>query len=266
VTHRFSRRAGRRTDDGADPNLVAVLAILAAQPLSAWFDTEYTDGVTIESDAGTDRMTEIESRPISGQLQYSVPPVALSVAPALDVTANNKRVLSFTGGRYMGGLCSLAASFAGVATFTAVSLGSRSVGGSAIIRWSFGDSSGVDNRVTELSSSGNLDNRNRAVAAGNTSNLGAALANGDVRVFSTTYNATSYSTWMDGVLSINAAANTRSPTALDELWFGAQRAAGVITSFWRGMGGPIAICSGVLGTTDRQALESSFGAYYGHPL
>lgn len=264
----MGRRGARewpRRGDGqsvGDANLNAVLAIAAAQSLSAWFDPNWTPGATLVDDAGTERMTALQSRPISGQSQYSVPPVATSLAPATSTSPNGRRVLSFNGARYMGGLCSLAANFQGTAAFTAVSLSSRTASGS-MIKWSLGDSSGTDNRIARGHGGTNSDFMNRVAAGAGTAPTGLTVPINTVQVYSEVFTGTTVSAWLHGASSISAAANTRAPAALDELWFGAQRASGVISTFLAGIGGPLWICAGVLSDATRIQLQTAFGAYYG---
>lgn len=256
--HLWNRRTGA---DAAD----ALIGLLASRTISAWFDPDYTPGVALEDDLGIERCTEITSRPIEGQLQYSVPPVPLSVAPATATSANGKRILSFTGARYLGGLCSLAEEFVGTASYTAFALASRSVGGS-MVKWSLGDSSGADNRVARGQGGTNLDFMNRVAAGAGTAPGGIAVPANTPQVYSEVFTGSAVSAWLHGAVSINNVSNTRAPAVLDELFFGAQRAAGTITSFLVGLGGPLAICSGVMSTPDRQLAESLFGAYYGYPI
>jgi hypothetical protein len=258
-------RGGRRAQGASRSPLNTILGILAAQPLSAWFDPDWTPGVTIADDAGTPRMTSLQSRPISGQSQYVVSQGSLPLAPALSTSPNGRRLLAPAGAQYLSGAATLAAQFVGLAQYTAVavaSLGSTAAG--AV--WSLSENAATSNLVNHLTSNvTRLEQAQRIQAAAATTNLGSAVPIGVGRVLSAQYTGAAYSTWIHGVASIVASANTRAPAVLDELILCARRIVTVQT-FWTGLAGPLLLVSGVLSASTRQTLERSVGLHYGYPL
>jgi hypothetical protein len=262
-SRRFSRSA---SGEPVDANLAAILSILGAQSNGVFFDTAWDDGVDLVDDGGTERCVAVESRPISGQTQYTIGPqisIPLGLATALSPTG--KRLLVGAGTQYIIGAAALAGLFVGTAAYTAVSVASRT-NSATMVEWSFALSSVTDNRINHyVSAAGNVDGRQRTQAGAGTLNTGGAMANATLYVRSTTFSGAAYSSWMTGVASIVAQANTRAPAALDELILGAQRSGGTLASFWVGQLGPLALCSGVLSAPDRVALENAMRAYYGVP-
>lgn len=216
-------------------------------------------------------MTEMRSRPIAGQLQYDLGPVATPLGPAVSTTPkvgptdDGKRVLSFGGTQYLAGAATLAAQFVGLAPFTAVWLASRSVGGAAA-HWALDDVGATDNRIAQFLSGGDLQSSHRTAAGAQTSASGSVTVLNEVYVHSIVFDGAQVATWLDGVASIPPTANTRAPATLDELVLGAQRSGAALVAFMRGLGGVLWICSGALSTPSRQAVESAMGAYYGYPL
>lgn len=258
-------RPTRRTAAVVDPNLAAILSILGAQSVGVLFDPSWDDGVDLVDDGGTERCTAIDSRPIPGQTQYTISQGSVPFAPATTLSPNGRRLLVGAGTQYLLGAAALAGLFTGTAAYTAVSVTSRT-NSATMVEWAFGYSVGVDNRVSHyVSAAGNVEGRLRNQAGAATQATGSAMASSTLYVRSTTFSGSAYNTWLTGVASIVAAANTRAPAALDELLLGAQRAAGTLASFWIGSLGPLALCAGVLGTTTRQALEQAVRGYYGVP-
>lgn len=263
---RLGARLGTSVGIEGDPNLNTILSILGAQSVGVFFDPAYDAGVDLADDSGTERCTGIDSQPIPGQTQYTVLSPSVPAGGATFASPNGRRLLVGAGAQYLSGAAGLAAQFTGTTAFTAVTLGSRSAS-STMMMWCFGHSS-LDNRISQHhAAAGTADSRLRTQAGATTNNTpGSVLPLATVRTLSMTFSGSAISTWLDGVISLNAAANTRAPAALDTMVIGAQLSAGVVNSHWQGIFGPVAICSGVLSTPNRQALEHAVGAYYGYPF
>lgn len=265
---RLGARLGTSVGVEGDPNLNTILAILAAQSMSVWFDPAWDDGVTLVNDAGTDRITAILSRPISGQTQYTVSQASTPLGPAAIDSPNGKRVMSFAGTQYLQGAGALATLLQGSAGYSELQVGSRAVGAS-IGRWSAGlVAASPDNRIVHyLSGATGLTIRFRTAAGASTSNSGAVTTLNDPYVYSSTYSGSDYDGWLDGAPETltGGGANVRAPATLDTLAIGVIWASGAPANFWTGMQGGLLITS-QLSTPDRQAIEIAVGAYYGYPL
>ncbi len=265
---RRSARNDRRGGSGsrADRNAATILSILSAQSLSAWFDPAWTPGITLQDDSGTTRITAMQSRPISGQSQYTISQGTLSFGPAVSTSPNGRRLALFAGTQYLSGAPTLATQFVGTAAYTGVCVGTKTSGGTTVTRWAL-DHSSLDNRVVHSRDSSGFDSYLRTAAGAATSNgPGSAVTLNTPTTITAVYSSTDYSSWINGVASLTASANTRAPASLDLVMYGSRMSGGAASSMWFGTLGGLAICSGVLSSTNRQALERAMGAYYGYPF
>jgi hypothetical protein len=257
------RERARRASSTAEERLLHRLATLTN---AVWLDPAWDPGVVITNDAGTDRITAMLSRPV-GWTQYTVSALLTSTGPAVASSPNGKRIMSFGGAHYLFGAAALAALLQGSAAYSEVQIASRTAS-ATMIRWGLSqNAASPDNRVNHfVSAAGNVDARRRIAAGGDTINTSAlAVAITTVHAFSTTYTGSAYSTWVDNVAALAAAANTRAPATLDDLIIGAQRAAGAPGSFWTGLQAGLVIVPGAaISDPDRVALQADLAAYYGY--
>jgi hypothetical protein len=239
--------------------------------MAVWFDPDWTPGAQFADDGGTERMTELQSRPITGQTQYTVSQGTLAAAPATLESPNGRRVLNFAGAQYLLGAAALAAQFAGSAPYSSVSIAARSASAASRFRFTFGHNTAdaLPDRATHWVAGGGTDRESaqRVQSGGATNNsTGLVLVNDTAYVLSSVYTGAAYSTWADGAASLVAAANTQAPATLDELIYGAVRNSGAIVGFWLGMQAGLILVAGALSTPHRQALETAMGIYYGYPI
>lgn len=255
-------RPTRRTSAVSTPES-RLLERLAAITNSVWFDPAWDPGVVVQDDAGTNRVTAIQSRPI--YTQYTVSNL-LTVSPAEAFGPNGKRILSFDGARYLSGAAALAALLQLTASYSEVQLASRA-DASTRVRWGVSlNAAAPDNRVNHFYSGGFLaDARQRNAAGLSTQNAGSAVVVTTMHVWSGTYNGSAYNSWVDNVASLVAAGNVRAPAALDDLTLGCQRIGGAPASFWNGLQGGLILCPGtVLSAADREFLQTNMIAYHGY--
>lgn len=127
--------------------------------------------------------------------------------------------------------------------------------------WGIGTAASSANCVQEgaASTSGN-DDRTRGDAA-TTSNAGSAHST-SIECVSTVYNGSTYSSWINGTLSINAGANTRAPTC-DTFSLGCRRLTGAYSAYMDGEIYCLIVSTSQWTTAERQALERAAKAYWG---
>lgn len=246
--------------------LEIILATLESIPNSVWFDPAWAPGVTEVDDSGTQRFSVIQSRPI--HTQYTISSAGTPLGPAVVLSPNNRKVMSFGGSHYLSGAAALATLLQGSALFSEVGLASR-LDGSSRVRWGAArNAASPDDRVYSGYSGGVLATLRQRTAAGlTTQNTGSAVTVTAMHVWSGTYDSSAYAGWLDGAAETLApgSANTRAPAVLNVLSVGCQIAGGTAASFWNGtMAGLILTPGHVLTTNQRTTLQTNLPKYYGY--
>lgn len=106
-----------------------------------------------------------------------------------------------------------------------------------------------------------VDNISRR--APNVTNAGIAVATGSPFDFCAVYDGAVNSTWVNGAVSVNAAANASAPTGCDRFGIGVHIAGASRVQLWNGLIGRVVVYLGAHDTTTRVAtsawLRSRFG-------
>ena len=241
-----------------------ILARLSAISGAVWFDPGHDANVTRQLDGATWRITSMTSRVTA----YTVSQGTLALAPAEAFGPNGRRILSLSGSTFLAGAAALAALLQGTASYSEIQVGIRT-SSSNTMRWCAAlNAASPDARVIHYVSAANVTVRYRSsTAALATLNTGAAVTNSVVHAYSSTYNGSAYSGWLDGASETlsGAGANTRAPATLDILSIGCQYALGVPGGFWVGsLAGLILTPGHVLSGAVRAALETDLLDYYGY--